>query len=852
MIKKMSWLNTIVEEILNEIGADDAYNRFYNSIPKEDYDEILGGDTNIDKFMQFILNGVRDGLCDKNDAIEAVQAYKNADPLIRQAILNNFRNGEYESAIDVYGDIKYLSEGGGVINKNKFAKSGYIKVGENDDWLVTCTTNYLASNHYFGMTHWCTASDREGDYDGYQMFQNYALSHVALLIQYSNKENSKQKYQIQWYGPSSDKASYNVGQVCDFADNSCYIREVEQQVNDPELMNILNDKRIFNELLRIQKEQTEPEAKYQEKQTSIIRKKRERKRELRRILIQQLQNEVDERNRVHEKKVNTIWHEFLSKQFYNDLDFISYLFERDCASTKYVENEEEAEKTHYAAINSIQMLSDTVCCLTIGKIEGEVWYVQSGYDDDNERPKLEKDFSTTYNGSVYVIVKVENSNQYNRHDNSKIKVLEILKTGVASNDRTYVRHINNTQFSMIEDFNGEDVIYDTEKNIIYSYRKHEPDSNDFLEFDNCYICRNGDTFFVSGTRDFRQSRNEAFVNIVEIRSNGEYQYNEFEESKEVIEEYGFLFLKKENRLIHNDRGVIGEIDIKVSLSDTDSVVSVRPIGFDEDFPYRKYIRFVKYGGEANVVAIFNEDKVVNKYLFGLNGWEASKEGNRVSLKTKDFEILFVTDEDKYYVRKHGEKEWKPCDKMGRTKEEIEQERTIRANVDKWNTEGGYSPETKAEMDRMYANHGLKDINADKAFKDWNDDDRNLDTGMGRVRPFNTSIKFLDSLQDTPEPNDNWRGYAALKDPEGHRKGMERYMASPNRSPYDLDKDAPDYVRRNPWYRVGKDGKPIDQPWYTEDEIPARLSDRIQKEQRLRESYDKMKTLMDKVTLDSHD
>ena len=73
----MSWLNTIVEGILSEIGADDAYNRFYNSIPREDYDEILGGESNIDKFMQFILNGVRDGLCNKSDAVEAVQAYKN-------------------------------------------------------------------------------------------------------------------------------------------------------------------------------------------------------------------------------------------------------------------------------------------------------------------------------------------------------------------------------------------------------------------------------------------------------------------------------------------------------------------------------------------------------------------------------------------------------------------------------------------------------------------------------------------------------------------------------------------------------------------------------------------------------
>ena len=52
----MSWLKNIYESIINEISAEDAYNRFYSSIPREDYDKILDGDPAPDKLKQFILN----------------------------------------------------------------------------------------------------------------------------------------------------------------------------------------------------------------------------------------------------------------------------------------------------------------------------------------------------------------------------------------------------------------------------------------------------------------------------------------------------------------------------------------------------------------------------------------------------------------------------------------------------------------------------------------------------------------------------------------------------------------------------------------------------------------------------
>ena len=106
----MSLFNAIFESVLNEIKSDDAYDRFYSSMPREDFDRITGGAPDIDKFVQFLLNSVRDGTSTVEEAAQANEEYKSADPLIRQNILNAFRNGEYETAKEVLINIQYLKE----------------------------------------------------------------------------------------------------------------------------------------------------------------------------------------------------------------------------------------------------------------------------------------------------------------------------------------------------------------------------------------------------------------------------------------------------------------------------------------------------------------------------------------------------------------------------------------------------------------------------------------------------------------------------------------------------------------------------------------------------------------------
>ena len=211
----MSLFSTIFEGVINEVKAEDAYNRFYSSMPKKDFEKITGGEPEIDKFVQFLLNTVRDGLSTVDEAAQANSEFKSADPLVRQNILNAFRAGEYETANEVLVNLQYLKEGG-FINKNKFAKQGYIKVAENDEWLVTCTTNYMANNHYFGHTKWCTASDRLGRYDGYLMYKRYGCNGNSLLMQFTRKGTKGETYQAEVDGVPD--GGMRVSTICNIED----------------------------------------------------------------------------------------------------------------------------------------------------------------------------------------------------------------------------------------------------------------------------------------------------------------------------------------------------------------------------------------------------------------------------------------------------------------------------------------------------------------------------------------------------------------------------------------------------------------------------------------------------------
>ena len=158
----MNLFENIAKTILNEVSSEEAYNTYYSSIPREIFDRITGGQKKFDRFTRFFLDAIKNGDCTPEESIEAMEKYREADPLIKQNVKEKQNAGEYMYPFEIAKDIDYMTNGGGIKSRKKFAESGLKVIGGNEEWKVTCTTNYLANNHYYNKTKWCTASDRLG------------------------------------------------------------------------------------------------------------------------------------------------------------------------------------------------------------------------------------------------------------------------------------------------------------------------------------------------------------------------------------------------------------------------------------------------------------------------------------------------------------------------------------------------------------------------------------------------------------------------------------------------------------------------------------------------------------------
>jgi hypothetical protein len=219
--------------------------------------------------------------------------------------------------------------------------------------------------------------------------------------------------------------------------------------------------------------------------------------------------------------------------------------------------------------------------------------------------------------------------------------------------------------------------------------------------------------------------------------------------------------------------------------------------------------------------------------FGFADFGSRNDGS-LSLTKVGKIIKYYIEENKYILFTEKGKEGE-CDKYGRTEKDM----MALKNFEKWREQGGHSPEAKAQMDKMW---GERDIDSHNAFTDWDDADRNLDDISHRnIGEF--PKEFVNGLQNFKDDK-NWRGAVGFKDPVGYSQQMLDALTAPGA---DINKivngEIPDNVRRNPFFRVDKYGKPMDQPWYDEDEIPAVPSDRVGSKEQMRES---LKIILDKL------
>ena len=217
---------TLFEEIsgmLTEISAEDAYAKFYNKVPKEEFDKIVNAYGKFDAFVKFILKGLMEDLLSTEECLEIIEKYKALENKARIMISDKIKSNEYTTPDDLIYDLDHQDE---LVKNTKsgLSKNGYAVLYENENWILTCTFTYEANHKYFGHTQWCTASDRMGRFDGYVYFKRYSLIHNAALFQITSKKNKNEVYQAQV------DADLHFDEICDIYDNRVTYSELKEKV----------------------------------------------------------------------------------------------------------------------------------------------------------------------------------------------------------------------------------------------------------------------------------------------------------------------------------------------------------------------------------------------------------------------------------------------------------------------------------------------------------------------------------------------------------------------------------------------------------------------------------------------
>ena len=862
----------IVEGVLNEVSSEEAYKKWYNSIPREDFDRITGGAETFDKFIRFFLDTVKNGLSTVNDAVYALQRYKECDGLVKQTLKNKVNSGEYETAREFLADLNYLSSGGGVISRKSFAKEGLFVLGTTDNWKVTSTTNYTANNHYFGESHWCTASDRAGDYDGYQMFKRYAGdSHVYIQFTWRHKvakknncdisdtdiENGMQKIQLtdesfdkrkgynqEVIEPAQQQFQMTVDmdgdpdEICNFTDNR-RSRDYLIEYVGLDAYEIATNVETIKKLREITTEQAPKESEYLEAMQEVQQERARRKKAIYNRIKQQYSDRARETNDRKYIKVKEEWDKFVGEERYKDPETLLYMLARD--QREYMEQygfsaqevkltEETLIKTNYVHCYNIRRCCDygNFKCLVVSlcAIVGEKLYVNT-LSRTEPRFELVTHVSENYvEGSAYVFMLFDGVN---------VKLIDTFVgedlNGPYIIDSVFPEDEMHKRFTYLyRDGGGEIYLFDSK--LLHIIKVKEEYQYSAVVTDGIRV------FWVAGNHCPFMIYNEY---------NGQYrEYSEDDESSDI--------------LVTDDGDYNSVVALRLASTYTIYVwndKNMRPDAFKlpklpskldyisfNRMSNRFYIEIGVVNGEGEWMYRYNVyDPSTEKFIFGCFGRDETVWS--VGFITMRFKPPHIREEryvaykmstGEYYLIDEGFDKIEDCDKFGLTERESRAQRYL----DDFFAKGGYSQDVKDQMDQMWKDreeNGGDDWNRQKELGDWNDDDNpNIKGGYFDRYADNEFMKNIQSF----EPTNKKFKFVGRKDPEGFAKGLERWFGDRGN-----DDNFKDYVGQNPWYRVDMQGRPIDQPWNTEDEIPARLSDRVVNENKIPE---KLTSLWDRLGL----
>ena len=264
ILMEMTKETTLINEA---ISVANAYAKFYSTkLTEEEYNAAVNGTVNMTPYHKALLdamitakeNGFENWLF---LAKECGNIWANSDANIRQLLLKAVKsnelnpknlNGFYEKSLEI-SQTK-------AVTKAQVANNGLITLYEDEKVLITCTTTYSASHKFYADSHWCTASDIYGQYNGYCMFLNYTTRENSCLIQIVPKNYRMQMFQMQsgLYGP---------GQICDFDDNGCDFEEMTNNLgliipNITEILENLTTEDEIKKLIWRTKVESKEDSKY--------------------------------------------------------------------------------------------------------------------------------------------------------------------------------------------------------------------------------------------------------------------------------------------------------------------------------------------------------------------------------------------------------------------------------------------------------------------------------------------------------------------------------------------------------------------------------------------------------------
>lgn len=217
-------------QLLNEISTVDAWNRFYkDKIPQHIYQAIMKGADKMTPFHKacldaYVAGNFYSGEDVEGNACQIGNAWERSSMDAKQLMIR-ISESYYDGTI-MFGRLAAMAER---VSKKKghtesnYCERGYHIIFENEGLLVTCTTSYSASKKYYGDTHWCTASDIFGNYNGYERFGEYGPDEDAILLQFVDKKNRENAYQYAYGGYGDDV-------ICDFFDKTRNIDDLAKMV----------------------------------------------------------------------------------------------------------------------------------------------------------------------------------------------------------------------------------------------------------------------------------------------------------------------------------------------------------------------------------------------------------------------------------------------------------------------------------------------------------------------------------------------------------------------------------------------------------------------------------------------